>query len=61
MCPVQMLQRTDSTLSNLAPLVAAVSDFSLRVILAVEFWITEILLIGVLEERLRMGRKHHII
>lgn len=48
-------------LSNLAPPVAAVSDFSLPVILAVEFWITEILLIGVLEERLRMGRKHHVI
>lgn len=46
---------------HLAPPVAAVSDFSLRVILGVEFWITEILLIDVLEERLRRERKPCII
>lgn len=46
---------------HLAPPVAAVSDFSLCVVLGVEFWITEILLIGVLEERLRRGRKPYMI
>lgn len=46
---------------HLVPPVAVVSYFSLRVTLAVEIWITEILLIGVLEERLRIGRKPYII